>query len=57
MPDGKAQEGGPFGLAHRLLARRPTNVALLAMANKTARVAWAMLSRGERFENRIGAAA
>jgi len=40
-----------------LLARRPTNVVLLAMANKTARVAWAILSRGERFENRNGAAA
>ena len=32
-----------------LLARRPTNVVLVAMANKTARVAWAMLSRGEPF--------
>jgi transposase len=32
-----------------LLARRPTNVALVAMANKTARVVWAMLSRNEVF--------
>ena len=32
-----------------LLARRPTNVVLVAMANKTARVAWALLSRGETF--------
>jgi transposase len=32
-----------------LLARRPTNVVLVAMANKTARVVWAMLSRGEAF--------
>ena len=32
-----------------LLARRPTNVVLVAMANKTARVVWAMLSRGEKF--------
>jgi len=32
-----------------LLARRPTNVVLVAMANKTARVVWAMLSRGETF--------
>ena len=40
-----------------LLARRPTNVVLVAMANKTARVAWAMLSRGETFrtEARIAA--
>jgi transposase len=35
-----------------LLARRPTNVVLVAMANKTARVAWAMLRRGETFRNR-----
>ena len=32
-----------------LLARRPTNVVLVAMANKTARVVWALLSRGEAF--------
>jgi transposase len=32
-----------------LLARRPTNVVLVAMATKTARVVWAMLSRGETF--------
>ena len=32
-----------------LLARRPTNVVLVAMANKTVRVVWAMLSRGEAF--------
>ena len=40
-----------------LLARRPTNVVLVAMANKTARVVWAMLSRGETFrtEARIAA--
>ena len=40
-----------------LLARRPTNVVLVAMANKTARVVWAMLSRGEtyRTEARIAA--
>jgi transposase len=40
-----------------LLARRPTNVVLLAMANKTARIAWAMLSRGERYQEMIAAAA
>ena len=33
-----------------LLARRPTNVVLVAMANKTARVVWAMLSRGEALQ-------
>ncbi len=32
-----------------LLARRPTNVVLVAMANKTARVVWALLTRGETY--------
>lgn len=32
-----------------LLARRPTNVVLVAMANKTARVVWAMLSRHQDY--------
>ncbi|MCP4999080.1 MAG: IS110 family transposase [Hyphomicrobiales bacterium] len=32
-----------------LLARRPVNVVLVAMANKTARIVWAMLSRGETY--------
>ena len=36
------------GWTDRLLARRPTNVVLVAMANKTARVAWALL-RYERI--------
>ena len=33
-----------------LLARRPTNVVMVAMANKTARVVWAMLRRGEAYQ-------
>jgi transposase len=33
-----------------MLARRPTNVVLVAMANKNARVIWAMLSRGEVYQ-------
>jgi transposase len=40
-----------------LLARRPTNVVLVAMANKTARVVWAMLSRGEPFRSEARIAA
>jgi transposase len=40
-----------------LLARRPTNVVLVAMANKTARVVWAMLSRGETFRTEARTAA
>ena len=40
-----------------LLARRPTNVVLVAMANKTARVVWVLLSRGETFRTEAQAAA
>ncbi|VAV86834.1 Mobile element protein, partial [hydrothermal vent metagenome] len=36
-----------------MLARKPTNVVLVAMANKTARVVWAMLVRGEVYQPRL----
>src|SRR3954466_13516983 len=39
-----------------LLARRPTNVVLLSLANKTARIAWAMLRRNETYRPQIAAA-
>jgi transposase len=38
--------GWPAGL----MARRPTNVAAVAIADKTARTAWALLARGTTFE-------
>ena len=44
----RAKPGTGPGWSDRLLARRPTNVVLVAMANKTARVAWALL-RYERI--------
>jgi transposase len=42
------------GTTHRpwltaLLARRPTKVAAIALANKLARMAWALMARGERY--------
>jgi transposase len=42
------------GTEHRpwlttLLARRPTKVAAMALANKLARIAWAMMAKGERY--------
>ena len=46
------------GTKHRpwltaLLARRPTKVAAIALANKLARMAWAMMAKGERYKNPV----
>jgi transposase len=50
------------GTRHRpwltaLLARRPVKVAAIALANKIARMAWAMMARGERYKQPIALAA
>jgi len=50
------------GTRHRpwltaLLARRPTKVAAIALANKIARMAWAMMARGERYKEPTALAA
>ena len=42
------------GAKHRpwrvaLLARRPTKVAAIALANKLARIAWALMTKGSRY--------
>ena len=50
------------GTGHRpwltaLLARRPTKVAAIALANKIARMAWATMARGERYKEPAALAA
>jgi transposase len=49
------------GTGHRpwltaLLARKPTKVAAIALANKIARMAWAMMAKGERYKEPIALA-
>ena len=45
----KGREGGLWSWIGGLLARRPYNVVVAAVANKLARIAWALLSRGEGY--------
>ena len=41
----------------QLLARRTTKVAAVALANKTARIIWAIMTTGERYREPVGQAA
>jgi hypothetical protein len=50
------------GTEHRpwltaLLARRPSKVAAIALANKIARMVWVLMARGERYKEPIAVAA
>jgi transposase len=38
------------GLIERLLLRRPYSVVVAALANKLARTAWAVLTKGQAFD-------
>ncbi len=40
-----------------LLARRTTKVAAIALANKLARMAWAIMAKGERYKEPAALAA
>jgi transposase len=40
-----------------LLARRPTKVAAIALANEIARMTWAMMAKGERYKESVALAA
>ena len=51
-----------YGTKHRpwltaLLARRPTKIAAIALANKLARMVWAMMTKGERYKEPVALAA
>ena len=54
--------GAIIGTKHRpwltaLLARRPTKVTAIALANKIARMVWAMMARNERYKEPVALAA
>ncbi len=53
----RGKPAAQYGWQQALLARRPVCVVLVAMANKTARTVWALLTRGETYQARTTAAA
>jgi transposase len=48
----KTSQGGTDPWLAALQQRRPTPVAATALANKTARIAWVVMSRGETYRPR-----
>jgi transposase len=49
--------GGPSRWLDRLLQRRHVNVAIVAQANKTARIVWALLKHGDTYHGTTACAA
>ena len=46
----------PPALAQRIVGAAATKVAAIALANKIASVAWAMMARGERYKEAVALA-
>jgi len=44
-------------VAHQIIGTATTKVAAIALANKLARMAWAMMARGERYKEPVALAA
>ena len=52
-----ARKGAPVGLwLGRMLARKPRMLVAVALANKMARIVWALLRKGEIYRASIAAA-
>ena len=54
--ESSCQHGAVHTWLAALLARRPTKVAAIALANKIARMVWAMMARGERYKEPVALA-
>ena len=52
----KSGRGRPSPWLVELLKRKPTKVAAVALANKTARIAWKLMTSGERYDPNRGSA-
>jgi hypothetical protein len=57
LATGTAEREAALKMVAALLARRPTKVAAIALANKIARMAWAVMARSERYREPIALAA
>ena len=49
MKRAKLGEGKHRPRLNELMARRPVKVAAIALANKIARIAWALMTRGTHY--------